>query len=272
MRLQRVPKRQIGLVVWDAVATRPDIINDVGHAIVGAIVGQAMETTASSPRGARSIALKLQEAITSGAFGYREQLPTERQLAMNFGASRTTIRKALTWLEDQKLVERRAGSGTYASYERQTSSHDIAELTSPLELIEVRAAVEPQMARLAVLHATARGLDELQALLVELKAAEQTSDAARFSSADEQFHMAVAACTANPLLVWVYKEINVIRTHAQWGEMRKQILTRECMHLYNEQHEALVRAIQMRDAAGAAHIMVKHMDKARDDLIGANSR
>ena len=231
-----------------------------------------MRTTASTPRGARFIARALQEAITSGSFGYREQLPTERQLATEYGASRTTIRKALMWLEDQKLVERRAGSGTYASYEPQPSSRDIAERTSPLELIEVRAAMEPQMARLAVLHANARGLDKLQALLKELEAAERASDALRFSSADEQFHLEVAICTANPLLVWIYKEINVIRTHAQWAEMRRKVLTRECMHTYNEQHAALVRSIQMRDAAGAAEIMVRHMDKARDDLIGAHSR
>ncbi len=231
-----------------------------------------MRTTASSSRGARSIARQLQEAITSGAFGYREQLPTERQLAINYGASRTTIRKALMWLEDQKLVERRAGSGTYASFEPESSSRDIAERTSPLELIEVRAAVEPQMARLAVLHATARDIEKVQALLRELQAAEQASDAERYSSADEQFHMAVATCTSNPLLVWVYREINVIRTHAQWGDMRKKILTRENMRIYNEQHAAIVRAIQTRDAAGATEIMVRHMDKARDDLIGANSR
>ena len=132
-------------------------------------LGFAMTNTASAPRGARLIARQLQEAITSGAYGYREQLPTERQLAVSYGASRTTIRKALTWLEDQKLVERRAGSGTYASYERQTTDFDIAERTSPLELIEVRAAIEPQMARLAVLHATARDLAKLQGLLSELR-------------------------------------------------------------------------------------------------------
>jgi DNA-binding FadR family transcriptional regulator len=240
--------------------------------IVSNTAGLAMSMTAPAPRGARSIARALQEAITSGAFGFREQLPTERQLAMDYGASRTTIRKALMLLEDQKLVERRAGSGTYANYERQPSSLDIAERTSPLELIEVRAAIEPQMARLAVLHATARGLEQLQALLRELEAAALSADPVRYSSADEQFHMAVATCTANPLLVWIYKEINVIRTHAQWAEMRQKVLTRECMRIYNEQHAALVRAMQMRDAAGATEIMIRHMDKARDDLIGAHSR
>ncbi len=235
-------------------------------------MGSTMRTTASSPRGARSIARKLQEAITGGTFGYREQLPTERQLAMDYGASRTTIRKALMWLEDQKLVERRAGSGTYANYEPEASNRDIAERTSPLELIEVRSAVEPQMARLAVLHATARDIEKVQALLKELEAAEEAMDTVRYSSTDELFHLAIASCTSNPLMVWVYREINVIRTHAQWAEMRRQILTRENMRIYNAQHAGIVRAIQMRDAAGAAEIMVQHMDKARNDLIGAHSK
>jgi DNA-binding FadR family transcriptional regulator len=231
-----------------------------------------MTNTASAPRGARLIARELQEAITSGAYGFREQLPTERQLAVSYGASRTTIRKALTWLEDQKLVERRAGSGTYASFERQTSDLDIAERTSPLELIEVRAAIEPQMARLAVLHATARDLAKLQELLSELEAAELSADPERYSAADEQFHLAVATCTSNPLLVWLYQQINVIRTHALWAEMRQKILTVETMHIYNQQHAGVVRAIQVRDAPGAAETMARHMEKARNDLIGAHSR
>jgi DNA-binding FadR family transcriptional regulator len=228
--------------------------------------------TPTQPRGARSIARQLQEAITSGTYGYRQQLPTERELAQSYGASRTTIRKALTWLEDQKLVERRAGSGTYASYERQVSRHDIAERTSPLELIEVRAAVEPQMARLAVLHASARDLDRLQGLVRDLVAAEQASDGEAYAAADEQFHLAIAACSSNPLMVWLYEQINVIRTHALWAEMRQKIITRENMRSYNEQHAAVVRAIQVRDAAAAAETMVRHMEKARHDLIGAHSR
>jgi DNA-binding FadR family transcriptional regulator len=231
-----------------------------------------MTNPASAPRGARSIARELQEAITSGAYGYREQLPTERQLAVNYGASRTTIRKALTWLEDQKLVERRAGSGTYANYERAMSDLDIAERTSPLELIEVRAAIEPQMARLAVLHATSRDVAKLQELLSALEAAAQASDPERYSAVDEQFHLAVATCTSNPLLVWLYQQINVVRTHALWAEMRQKILTVETMHIYNEQHAGVVRAIQIRDAAGAAETMARHMEKARNDLIGAHSR
>jgi len=227
---------------------------------------------AGAARGAHSIARDLENAIRNGVYGYRQQLPTERALATAYGASRTTVRKALTWLETQKLVERKVGSGTYANYEPETSGRDIAERTSPLELIEVRAAIEPQIARLAVLHASAREVEKLVSLIGALEAAERREDSERFSTADEQFHLTLAASTSNPLLVWLYEQINVIRTHDLWAEMRRKILTKENMRLYNEQHAAIIRAIQRRDAAAAADHMIEHMEKARADLIGAKSR
>jgi len=224
------------------------------------------------PRGANLIARELAQAIMNGVYANGQQLPTERQLATTFVASRTTVRKALAVLETQKLVQRRPGSGTYVSFQSNTSKNGIAERTSPLQLIEVRAVIEPQMARLAVLHASQVDLDRLQALVNDLVAAERDDDGDRYSMVDEQFHLAIASATSNPLMVWLYEQINVIRTHSLWAEMRKKIITQENMRLYNVQHAAVVRAIQARDAAGAAETMVRHMDKARNDLIGAHSR
>lgn len=225
-----------------------------------------------SPRGANLIARELALDITSGSYAHGQQLPTERQLAQNFVASRTTVRKALTVLETQKLVQRRPGSGTYVCFQSNRSETGIAERTSSLQLIEVRAVIEPQMARLAVLHASQVDLDKLQTLVNELKAAERDGDGERYAMVDEQFHLAIASTTSNPLMVWLYEQINVIRTHSLWAEMRQKIITPENMRLYNVQHVAVVRAIQARDAAAAAETMVRHMNKARDDLIGAHSR
>ncbi len=223
-------------------------------------------------RGASSIAREIERAITSNTYVNGQQLPTERQLAQTFDASRTTVRKALAMLEDQKLVQRRAGSGTYVSFQASLSQHGIVEKTSPLELIEVRAAIEPQMARLAVLHASAVDLERLQGLANDLQSAEKAADTERYAAVDEQFHLAIAAATSNPLMVWLYEQINVIRTHALWAEMRNKIVTQENMRIYNKQHLAVVRAIQSRDAVAAAETMVLHMEKARNDLIGAHSR
>lgn len=53
--------------------------------------------------------------------------------------------------------------------------------------------------------------------------------------------------------------------------MRNKIVNAENMRAYNQQHAAILRAIQARDAALAAETMTQHIEKARNDLIGAHS-
>ncbi|MCC7349981.1 MAG: GntR family transcriptional regulator [Phycisphaerales bacterium] len=57
----------------------------------------------------------LRREILAGVFAPRQQMPTEQQLCERFGASRITIRHALQILEEELLVLRRQGSGTFVS-------------------------------------------------------------------------------------------------------------------------------------------------------------
>lgn len=61
------------------------------------------------------VADALREQILRGAFSAGQQLPTERDLCLRFGASRITIRRALQILQEEMLVQRRQGSGTFVS-------------------------------------------------------------------------------------------------------------------------------------------------------------
>lgn len=61
------------------------------------------------------VAETLRDRILSGHWQPGQQLPTERQLCEDFEASRITIRRALQILEQEMLVIRRQGSGTYVS-------------------------------------------------------------------------------------------------------------------------------------------------------------
>jgi len=56
---------------------------------------------------------KLRRAILEGDIGAGEALPSERDLALNLGLSRMTVRRALEALVAERLAERRQGSGTY---------------------------------------------------------------------------------------------------------------------------------------------------------------
>ena len=217
-----------------------------------------------------SIAHELRDAIVGGRYAAGQRLPPERRLASHYSASRATIREALRQLTDQQLVERRIGSGTFVTYRQAVEEQEIAEETSPLQLIEVRMAIEPQIARLAVLHASNRDLDRLMAALNSLTQCQ--GDPASYSEADEQFHLTLADCTGNPLMIWLYRQINEVRLHAQWAAMRGKILTIENMRLYDRQHGAVVEAVRLRDADAAAAAMVEQMAKARADLLGAQSR
>ncbi|MFO1039439.1 MAG: FCD domain-containing protein [Geminicoccaceae bacterium] len=225
---------------------------------------------ALSASSAAAIATELREAIVAGVYAKGQRLPPERTLATHYNASRSTVREALRQLTEQQLVQRRIGSGTFVTYREAVEQFDIAETTSPLQLIEVRMAIEPHIARLAVLHATGRDIDRIVGCMEDLRAAEK--DPQRYAEADERFHLALAQSTANPLLIWLYRQINEIRLQAQWGEMRAKVLDVRNMRIYNEQHEAVTDAVRRRDANAAAAAMREQMEKARNDLLGARSR
>ena len=144
----------------------------------------------------------------------------------------------------------------------------IAEVTSPLELIDVRLSVEPSIARLVAVNATARDLDQVGHALATVEAA--SSDREAFTVADEQFHMLLAECTRNPLMAWLYRQINDVRGHRQWHRMKEKILTPARIRDYNVQHRALYEALCNRDVDAAAAIIVRHLEKARRDLVGAS--
>ena len=221
-------------------------------------------------KGSAAIATILQKAILKGTYAYGERLPPERELAKHYRTSRSTVREALRRLEDLKLVTRRIGSGTYVSYHRTPDGHVMAYRTSPVELIEVRLGIEPQMARLAALHATIDDLGQLEQTLEALERFGADQDA--FSSADERFHLQLAECTRNPLMIWLYKHINDIRGHTAWHRMKEKILTPDRIGIYNEQHRRVFDAISHRDAESAASIVREHIEKARQDLLGEEDR
>jgi DNA-binding FadR family transcriptional regulator len=109
-----------------------------------------------------AVAERLKRRILEGNYAYEERLPAERNLAEEFEVSRGTIRSVLQILEQQHLVTRQIGSGTYVTHREITNQQEISSVTSPLEMNEVRIAIEPQMVRLAIANASSRELDELR--------------------------------------------------------------------------------------------------------------
>jgi DNA-binding FadR family transcriptional regulator len=219
-------------------------------------------------RGSVWITRQLREAILGGRYSPGEKLPAERKFAAAFGASRATIRTALERLETERLVTRRLGAGTFVNSDVRAANEEVAELTSPLELIEVRLGLEPNMVRLAVLNATARDIERLGSAIARMPST--ASDSESFTLADIEFHQLIAEATRNPLMVWIYRKINEVRTHSQWSAMKSKVLTPERIVEYNEQHLALYEAIRARDIDGAVAVVTDHLHYARRQLMGAD--
>lgn len=246
---------------------------ETGEASSGGGTGRAAirapdgATPSAMAGGAANIAVELRRAILEAKYDFGQRLPSERNLAIHFGASRSTIREVLRRLEEEDLVTRRVGSGTFVNFKLKDEGDDVAEITGPLELIDVRFAIEPSMTRLAVVNAGARDMERMSEALARVEAA--GDDAVLFSRADEAFHNCLAQCSRNPLMISLYHNINEIRRHSQWHHMQDKILSPERIAEYNAQHRMLVDALQSRDVEAAVGIITQHLEKARRDLVGA---
>lgn len=213
---------------------------------------------------------RLKRAIETGIYAHGDQLPAERQLAVTFGAARSTIRKVLAQLEQMKLVTRRAGSGTFVNYPgpEDHTLNDVAALVSPLQLIETRFAIEPYMTRLATIHATSGDLENIENVMNLLDECDGDQDL--FTQLDCEFHLALARSSRNPLIMRMYQQVNMVRLHAQWDRMKKLILTVEKITAYNAEHRSIFEALLHRDTQTAVDLIRTHLEQARTDLIGAD--
>jgi DNA-binding GntR family transcriptional regulator len=92
---------------------------------------------ASTPRRSlrHSIADLLRERVVAGEFGAGDRLPSEPELARELGVSRSSLRAAITLLEEDGLVWRRHGSGTYVT-DRPPLRNDLSRNFGVSSMIE----------------------------------------------------------------------------------------------------------------------------------------
>jgi DNA-binding LacI/PurR family transcriptional regulator len=100
------------------------------------------------------IAHELRSEITSGKYGTEGRLPSEAQLVKRFGVSRPTTAQALRTLEQEGLVQRRAGSGTYVTLKnlRHTGLRQLGMIVPGLGRIEIFEVICGDLASLARVH------------------------------------------------------------------------------------------------------------------------
>lgn len=207
--------------------------------------------------------------INSEEYPLDTRLPSERTLASELGVARNTVREALDVLESQKVIRRRAGSGSFVTYRssapRDVGANSIADDTSPLDHLVVRGILEPEMARLAVINMTPRMITELSETLSKIEAIQTEVD--QFIELEEKLYTQIAEGTGNPLLASCYKlSIDTYRQSFR-TKLRRRNLTPKRIQDYQKRYNTLFNAIASRDVASAVEFIKLHLVEEQQLLL-----
>jgi DNA-binding FadR family transcriptional regulator len=122
---------------------------------------------------------QLVDKIVGGAFPVGTPLPSERQLCLDLGVSRTAVREALARLAQLRLIAVRQGGETLVLDFRTTAGLDLLprllrhstghpDLAVVRSGLEMRAALAPDIARLAASHVSEPISAALDAVVSEM--------------------------------------------------------------------------------------------------------
>jgi DNA-binding GntR family transcriptional regulator len=140
---------------------------------------------------------KLREAIMAQRFKPGQHL-VERDLCEQTGVSRSSVREALRHLEAEGLVERRGSRGLF-----------VASITADeaRQIYEVRAAIEPEMARLFAARATEADLAALQEALAAMERAIRSRVIADYVRPIDDFFDTLIGGTRNEIAVRIVRTL-----------------------------------------------------------------
>lgn len=207
---------------------------------------------------AEAVREQLLALIQGGELTVGDKLPSEHDLAGSFGVSRPVVREALGALRAAGVVESRSGSGTYVTAVDPTpSALRLLGRYSLQDLFEVRMHLEVPGAGLA---AERRTNDQLAALWEIVRRHETETDPVAWIEDDLRFHVLLADATANALQAHLVREIRGLQ-HEQ-NVVAAQMA--ESLTAPLEEHTAIVRAVERRDAGAARAAMAAHLQAILD--------
>ncbi len=244
--------------------------------------GESMFERLHAQKNYMQIARQIRDLIRDGTLKVGEQLPPERTLVEQFGASRACVREALSALEMLGLIECRSGQGNYIKADGSEGTIDGEMLKAllsdhdPYEIFEARLEMEPNMAALAAERATDEELEQLKAFVVKLRGlgeailSEGFKDAIvdEYMDTDRRFHMEIGRAAHNNVLFTVYSGVNLMTKETHWKAMKsKGLSNEENIKAYAAEHEAILAAILQKDNKSAWKESKRHLQMLKKSLF-----
>lgn len=204
-------------------------------------------------------------AIGSGEMGERAPVPAESALAAQYGVSRSVVREAVRTLAAKGFVIASQGSSTIVAPKVHWNvlDPDFLAVNSGEDffdnLQQARELLEPSITALAVASITDAQLTELEAIHQSFTTDLPPDEHARV---DIRFHEAIAAASANPVLVALHTLISGLglRTRELSAELPGAVERAQYWH------QEILDALRARNAVAAETAMRRHLRQVRGEL------
>lgn len=208
------------------------------------------------------VADRIQDSIVENHLRPGDRLPSERQLASQFGVSRTVVREAVRMLAARNLLKVSPGSGTIVSNPTAESVVQSMNLflrvgQSHLDytkVLEVRRILEVEIAGLAAERHTAADLQKIEDILRHTS--ERKEDRSRFAESDVAFHSALARATHNELFSLLFDVV----ADSMIIVCRIAFDVPDSPSIALEHHRAIFSHVEGTDPEGARKAMREHID------------
>ncbi len=255
-------------------------VKSVGSRTVNAAANAAVRTQTALLRRPANLTHQLVERllaqIRSGKIALGAKLPTEAEIIVAHGVSRTVVREAISRLSAQGVVVTRHGIGTFVSETGAVGKFliDASELGTVLEVLavlELRISLESEAAGLAAERRTAAQLKLLRRDCDTF--ARSIARGGETIKPDFAFHLHVAEATGNRYFAHLMEYLGTMiipRTRVNTANLAREDRS-AYLHRVGREHESIYAAIAKRNAVAARDAMRTHLNNSRERLRRAHA-
>jgi GntR family transcriptional regulator, transcriptional repressor for pyruvate dehydrogenase complex len=197
--------------------------------------------------------------------GDGSRLPSERDLAVDLGVSRQSVKGAFERLIAEGAVTRRVGSGTFVIRPGTKPGEPDAGL---MDVIEMRRILEPGLVSHAISRATEDDFARIERAWQRM--ADATSSAA-VKQAGYAITLEIARSTRNPLCVATFEMLLKARERLGWERMKGLSDTPDRQRLRIAQARALIDALRQRDRVLAVRLASEVVEQLVRDALALDA-
>lgn len=212
-----------------------------------------------------AVVASLIDRIVTGSLPPGSSLPAEPVLCQDYSVSRSVIRESLKLLEEKGLVIVKQGQGTTILPSEHWNLLDPVVLQTVIgsdntlaifdDLIDVRAALESQMAQRAATKITGAQLDELHSHLIELET--MLNDPDGYASGDISYHDLISRFSGHQLARSILRSVQPLALTSTY--YRHTHRAPEDNMRSHRGHVAIYKQLSKRDPEGAARAVRTHI-------------